>query len=69
MRTRIFIICVLTLFVLSNSLYSVELKPIKLPEVQKDGGKSLMQALSDRKSTREFSNEKLPLPRKPISCG
>lgn len=53
------VICiVLTFSVLS---YSQELKPIKLPEVQKDGGKSLMQALSLRKTAREFSNEKLPL--------
>ncbi len=41
--------------------YSQELKPIKLPEVQKDSGKSLMQALSERKTTRDFSTEKIPL--------
>lgn len=37
-----------------------ELKPIQLPKPQTDGGKPLMQALKDRKSSREFSTEKLP---------
>jgi SagB-type dehydrogenase family enzyme len=64
MNKKIFAVSILTVFVLSvcfNSVYSVELKPVKLPAVQKDGGKTLMQALSDRKTSREFSNEKLPL--------
>ncbi len=38
-----------------------ELKPIELPKPQTDGGKPLMQALKDRKTSREFSPEKLPL--------
>jgi len=37
-----------------------ELKPIQLPKPQMDGGKPLMQALKERKSTRSFSPEKLP---------
>jgi len=37
-----------------------ELKPIQLPKPQMDGGKPLMQALKERKSTRAFSPEKLP---------
>ena len=37
------------------------LKPIPLPKPQTEGGKPLMQALSERKSAREFSPEKLPL--------
>ena len=64
MKKKILIVSILTVFVLLacfNSVYSGELKPLKLPEVKKDGGKSLMQALTDRKTTREFSNEKLPL--------
>jgi SagB-type dehydrogenase family enzyme len=64
MNKKIFAAGFLTVFVLSacfNSAYSVELKPVKLPAVQKDGGKSLMQALSERKTLREFSDEKLPL--------
>jgi len=37
-----------------------ELKPIQLPKPQMEGGKPLMQALKERKSTRAFSPEKLP---------
>ena len=37
-----------------------ELKPVILPAPQTDGGRPLMQALKDRKSTREFGGEKLP---------
>ncbi len=38
-----------------------ELKPIHLLEPQMDGGRPLMQVLKDRSSSREFSNEKLPM--------
>jgi nitroreductase len=38
-----------------------DLKPIQLPKPQTDGGRPLMQVLKDRKTTREFSSEKLPL--------
>ena len=34
---------------------------IVLPAPQTDGGRPLMQALKERKSTREFSGEKLPV--------
>jgi nitroreductase len=37
-----------------------ELKPIELPKPQTDGGRPLMQALKERRSTREFGPEKLP---------
>jgi len=36
------------------------LKAIQLPAPQMDGGRPLMQVLKDRKSSREFSPEKLP---------
>jgi len=36
-----------------------ELKPISLPKPQKEGGKPFMQVLSERKSMREFSTDKL----------
>ncbi|MGA2263267.1 MAG: SagB/ThcOx family dehydrogenase [Acidobacteriota bacterium] len=35
---------------------------IKLPPPRTEGGKPLLQALNERKSAREFSSEKLPLP-------
>jgi nitroreductase len=38
-----------------------ELKPIELPKPQTDGGRPLMAVLKDRKTSREFSSEKLPL--------
>lgn len=37
-----------------------ELKPLQLPPPQMDGGKPLMQALKERKTSRSFSPEKLP---------
>jgi SagB-type dehydrogenase family enzyme len=36
--------------------------PIELPKPSVTGGKPLMQALKDRRSTREFKSEKLPVP-------
>jgi len=38
-----------------------ELKSVILPVPQTDGGRPLMQALKERKSTREFGGEKLPV--------
>jgi len=38
-----------------------ELKPIQLLKPQLDGGRPLMQVLKERKSSREFSSEKLPV--------
>ena len=54
------------LFVLSLILvcsavsFGQKLKPIKLLKPQTDGGKPLMQVLKARKSSRVFSNKKLP---------
>lgn len=41
--------------------FAQESNSILLPKPQTDGGKPLMQALKDRKTSREFSSEKLPL--------
>ena len=41
--------------------FSEELQSIQLPKPQLDGGKPLMQVLKERKSSREFSSEKLPV--------
>jgi len=46
---------------LATAVTAQELKPVVLPAPQTDGGRPLMQALKERKSTREFSGEKLPL--------
>jgi len=39
---------------------TAELQAVKLPKPQLDGGKTLMQALSERKSARAFSGKLLP---------
>lgn len=48
------------LCMVSGAAYSGELKPIKLPAPQTEGGKPLMQVLKERESKREFSSEELP---------
>ena len=40
---------------------SAELQPIALPEPEKDGGKSILAALQERRTTRSISPEKLPM--------
>jgi SagB-type dehydrogenase family enzyme len=47
------------LLLVAVSIPAQELKPIPLPKPQTEGGKPLMKALSERKSGREFSSEKL----------
>jgi len=42
-------------------LSAQDLKPISLPPPQTDGGRPLMQLLKERKSSRDFAAEKLPL--------
>jgi SagB-type dehydrogenase family enzyme len=44
---------------LAAPLLAQDIKPIQLPKPQTQGGMPLMQALSQRKSTREFTAEKL----------
>jgi SagB-type dehydrogenase family enzyme len=71
MNKRLFLFTALTLIGLiicttlisaanSSASLSSELKPIQLLPPQTDGGRPLMQVLKDRKSSREFSTEKLP---------
>ncbi len=43
----------------SASGFAQDQSPIKLPAPKTDGGKPLMQALKDRQSAREFSDQKL----------
>jgi len=44
----------------SHPIFAEELKPVPLLKPQTNGGKPFMQVLKDRKSSREFSSEKLP---------
>ncbi len=45
----------------SGFVYAQEIKPIKLLPAQTKIGKPLMQALAERKSSRNFSSKELPL--------
>lgn len=58
MKTKLILILLLALPVF---VYAQELKPVKLPEPKMQGGMPLMQALKERKSTREFSSRALPI--------
>jgi SagB-type dehydrogenase family enzyme len=49
----------LALLLVPAGLFAQDLKPVALPAPQTSGGKPLMQALKERKSTRELSTEKL----------
>jgi len=64
MNTRLFqaTCLVLTIMLICPSLtFAQELQTVQLLEPQTDGGRPLMQVLKDRSSSREFSNEKLPM--------
>jgi SagB-type dehydrogenase family enzyme len=49
------------LFVDAGLMMGQELKPMLLPKPQLDGGRPLMQVLKDRRSSREFGQEKVPI--------
>ena len=57
-RTR-FIHALVASVVLAATGFAQELKPIALPKPQMEGGKTVMQALAERKTTREFSDQAL----------
>jgi SagB-type dehydrogenase family enzyme len=66
MRTILLIFAVMIVFAsvdvfAVNSAFAGELKPVKLLKPQVEKGKPLMQVLTDRSSSRSFSNEKLPV--------
>ena len=49
----------IALLLVPAGLFAQDLKPVALPAPQTSGGKPLMQALKERKSTRELTTEKL----------
>ena len=55
------IVCLIFAFlsVYPTLIFAGELKPVQLLKPQVDGGRPLMQVLKDRRSSREFSTEKL----------
>ena len=61
-RRRLLIIPILLVFFFIPGILSAEeLKGIQLVKPQMDSGRLLMHVLKDRKSSREFSNRKLPI--------
>jgi nitroreductase len=54
--TAFLVFCLFTVNAFAQSL-----EPVSLPQPQVEGGKPLMQALKERKSSRAFSEKKLPL--------
>ena len=63
MKKNVINICLLffTLVIFPSLCFATELKPVKLPPPQTEGGKPLMQVLNARTSSREFRSEKLPM--------
>lgn len=59
-RTFLKAVPAVTLLAGTKSGIGQELKTIELVEPQRDGGKSVLAALWDRKTTRDISTEKLP---------
>ncbi len=61
-RTQFFIACAcLTVSVFFGSLKTEAqvIQPVQLPEPRMNGGRALMEVLSDRKSSREYSSKEL----------
>jgi nitroreductase len=64
MKTRMLIAVVVSLAFCASLLmpaFGQEMKPIQLPEPKLDQSKSLVQALKERKTSREFAAGSLPL--------
>lgn len=63
MFKRTFITCIVVLLIISclSISWATELISIKLPAPNLKSGKSLMQSLQLRKSSRDFSTKKLPM--------
>ncbi len=55
MRKLFFFVLVLS----ASALFAQDLKPVVLPPPQTNGGRPLMQALAERKTTREFASDRL----------
>jgi hypothetical protein len=60
-RTFVKTMPAVTVLAASGSGFSQELQPIVLPPPEKEGGKSVLAALQERKTNRSISPEKLPL--------
>ena len=59
-RTFVKTVPALAMMAGASSAFAEELQPIVLPKPEKDGGKSVLAALWERKTTREIKEDKLP---------
>jgi len=59
---RLCLVSVMLAFFITGVVSAAAQEIIKLPTPKTEGGMPLMQALKERKSSREFAPEKLPLP-------
>jgi len=59
-RLMMILVSLVALTCLAQSAAAQEFKPIPLPAPKLDSGKSLVQALKDRKTTREWATQNLP---------
>ena len=59
-RTFVKALPAMTLLAGTPSSMAQDLPPITLPEPEKDGGKSVLTALQERRTTRDISSEPLP---------
>jgi hypothetical protein len=59
-RTFVKTVPALAMMAGASSAFAEELQPIVLPKPEKDGGKSVLAALWERKTTRDIKENKLP---------
>ena len=59
-RTFVKTVPALAVMASASAAFAEELPPIALPKPEKDGGKSVLAALWERKTTRDIREEKLP---------
>jgi nitroreductase len=59
-RTFVKTMPALAMMASTSSAFAVELQPISLPKPEKDGGKSVLAALWERKTIREIREDRLP---------
>jgi hypothetical protein len=60
-RTFVKTLPAFTVLASTASSFAEELQPLTLPKPEKDGGKSVLAALWERKTNRDIRDEKLPL--------
>jgi hypothetical protein len=59
-RTFVKTVPALAMMAGDSSVFAEELQPIVLPKPEKEGGKSVLAALWERRTTREIKEDKLP---------